>query len=93
MPCLFARGGRGRPPAAFVRCSVARGAVDCRRKTGHVWWSSFVHGRGRGQQVCMGVDALRGSGSIHSNPTVFCRFMDRSIQFGEDRTRDPKGHV
>ena len=36
---------------------------------------------------------LRGSGSIHSNPTVFCRFMDRSIQFGEDSTRDPKGHV
>jgi len=35
----------------------------------------------------------RGSGSIHSNPTVFCRFMDRSIQFGEDSTRDPKGHV
>jgi len=29
---------------------------------------------------------LRGSGSIHSNPTVFCRFMDRSIQFGEDST-------
>ncbi|KAG2644513.1 hypothetical protein PVAP13_2KG203386 [Panicum virgatum] len=36
---------------------------------------------------------LKGSGSIHNNPTVFCRFMDRSIQFGEDSTRDPKGHV
>ena len=36
---------------------------------------------------------LRGSGSIHSNPTVFCRLMDRSIQFGKDMTCDPKGHV
>jgi hypothetical protein len=36
---------------------------------------------------------LRAFGSIHSDPTVFCRVMDRSIRFGQDRSRDPKGHV